>query len=118
MYFPLLTPTHFLFPLLIPSKYHYIFSLPIPSESHSHFPLSTPSGGNISPREEGRRVKVMVVGKSELATALDAGRASVSASGCLTHIGNVTIEAKTSWEELDAMIANTLKVELDSLLVF
>ncbi|XP_047477202.1 neuron navigator 3-like isoform X4 [Penaeus chinensis] len=66
------------------------------------------TGGNISPREEGRRVKVMVVGKSELATALDAGRASVSA-GHLTHIGSVTIEAKTSWEELDAMIANTLK---------
>lgn len=74
-----------------------------------------PSGGNISPREEGRRVKVMVVGKSELATALEAGRASVSA-GHLTHIGNVTIEAKTSWEELDAMIANTLKVNSDPLL--
>lgn len=60
-------------------------------------------------------MKVMVVGKSELATALEAGRASVSA-GHLTHIGNVTIEAKTSWEELDAMIANTLKVNSDPLL--
>ncbi|XP_042855628.1 neuron navigator 3-like [Penaeus japonicus] len=66
------------------------------------------TAGSISPREEGRRVRVMVVGKPELVSALDAGRSSVNA-GHLTHIGNVTIEAKTSWEELDAMIANTLK---------
>lgn len=67
-------------------------------------------GGNTSPREDGRHVKVVVVNQPEL-TSVQAATTVTFDSHHLTHIGNIRVESKTTWEELDTMIKNSLKVQ-------
>lgn len=66
------------------------------------------TGGNTSPREDGRHVKVVVVNQPEL-TSVHAAATVTLDSNHLTHIGNIHVESKTTWEELDTMIKNSLK---------
>nr|XP_053644760.1 neuron navigator 2-like [Cherax quadricarinatus] len=66
------------------------------------------TGGSITPREDGRHVKVMVVNQPELTSAQDAATVTLEPHH-LTHIGNISVESKTTWQELDLMITNSLK---------
>ena len=58
----------------------------------------------------GRQVKVMVVEQPDLANAESAASIINLKPSYLTHIGNINVESKTTWEEFDKFIANTVKV--------
>ncbi|XP_068233282.1 neuron navigator 2-like [Palaemon carinicauda] len=65
------------------------------------------SGNNVA-LVSGRQVKVMVVEQSDLATVNTSVIINLKPS-YLTHIGNINVESKTTWEEFDKLIANTVK---------
>ncbi|KAG7156793.1 Neuron navigator 2-like [Homarus americanus] len=66
------------------------------------------NGGNTSPREEGRRVKVVVVNQPDLTSIHNAAAVALDPNNS-THIGNINVESKTTWEELDTLMSNSLK---------
>lgn len=73
----------------------------------------------MSQREDGRRVKVVLVNQPRLTSVSQASSMALEPQH-LTHIGNITVESKTTWDALDTKIINTLKVkcnETDELLL-
>ncbi|XP_066982596.1 neuron navigator 2-like isoform X3 [Macrobrachium rosenbergii] len=66
------------------------------------------TSGNSVALVSGHQVKVMVVEQSDLATVNPSTIINLKPS-YLTHIGNINVESKTTWEEFDKLIANTVK---------
>lgn len=69
----------------------------------------SPGIGGMSQREDGRRVKVVLVNQPRLTSVSQASSMTLDPQH-LTHIGNITVESKTTWDALDTKIINTLKV--------
>lgn len=79
--------------------------------SHSLNTLTLNPGamaGNNLALVSGRQVKVMVVEQSNLTSINSATIINIKPS-YLTHIGNINVESKTTWDEFDKLIANTVK---------
>ncbi|KAK4308203.1 hypothetical protein Pmani_020091 [Petrolisthes manimaculis] len=81
------------------------------THTFSTLTLKRPSGkgiGGLSQREDGRQVKVVLVNQPGL-TSISRATGITLDPQHLTHIGNITVESKTTWDALDTKIVNTLK---------